>query len=50
MRILMIAADVSASAQSPFDGIWKLDINTIHQTSPAEPELLLQGGVYECQD
>lgn len=39
-----------SAVDPPFDGTWKLDINTIHQTPPAEPEVLLQGGVYECQD
>lgn len=47
----MIATDESVSAQSPFDDTWKLDINTIHQTPPAEPEaLLLQDGIYDCQN
>ena len=47
----MIATAESGSAQSPFDGTWKLDINTIHQTPRGKQEvLLLQGGVYECQD
>jgi len=47
----MIASAESGSAQSPFDGTWKLDINTIHQTPPGKQEvLLLQGGIYECQN
>jgi len=35
-------------AQSPFDGTWKIDMNSVQW--PAKPEvLLLQNGMYECK-
>jgi hypothetical protein len=50
LAIALIATPESGSAQSPFDGTWKLDINTFQQSPPPEPEvLLLQGGIYDCQ-
>lgn len=41
----------SASAQSPFEGTWKLDVSSIKESSAQKPiALLLQDGVYECKD
>src|ERR1039458_8821850 len=35
-------------AQSPFDGTWKIDMNSVQW--PAKPEvLLLQNGMYACK-
>ena len=46
--LALLFVPVVAMAQSPFDGTWKIDMNSVQW--PAKPEvLLLQNGMYECK-
>jgi hypothetical protein len=45
---LLMLMPVLAMAQSPFDGTWKIDMNSLQ--FPKKPEVyLLQNGMYECK-
>ena len=48
--LLLLAASlfpIAAFAQSPFDGTWKIDVNTA-QISQKPTGLLVQDGIYQC--
>jgi hypothetical protein len=46
--MLVLWAPASLLAQSPFDGTWKFDMNTVD--FPKKPDVfLLQNGMYECK-
>src|ERR1035437_4060145 len=45
---LLMLMPVLAMAQSPFDGTWKIDMNSLQ--FPKKPDVyLLQNGMYECK-
>jgi hypothetical protein len=46
--LVLLLIPVSAIAQSPFDGTWKVDTSTLQY--PKEPDVyLLQDGMYDCK-